>query len=186
MCSVNQQIRSWVERTCRVLGVSKGCRTANDVSTSVRSLAYTQTQAGRRIVLDTLISKHWQPIMRVTSSAAGGWVALTASQPRTSAQGDLKLCLSLTARPHTYRCFHTHNTQTHMQTSLQLCFKVDFSSRREDDETCLTGWHTEEIQYWAVVDWGLWVGALQRAVVPARRGGGRSLRGEFKPDVSTK
>lgn len=108
--------------------LSKRFGTINDVSTSLNSSAfppwvsltllnthtqmqaYTQTQAGKEIAIGTLIAKHWQLIMRVTSSVASGWVVLTASQHCVSARGDLKRCLSLTARPRTYRCFHTHNT----------------------------------------------------------------------------
>lgn len=148
--------------------------------------AYTQTQAGKEIAVYTLISKHWQLIMRVTSSAASGWVVLTASQPRVSAQGDLKRCLGLTAGPRTYRCFHTHNTRTHiyMHTSPQLRFKVDFSCRREETKMCLKSWHMEKTQYWALVYWGLWVvsGWDTESCCTSQLGGGRSFRREFKPN----
>lgn len=179
--------------------LSKRFGTINDVSTSLNSSAfppwvsltllnthtqmqaYTQTQAGKEIAIGTLISKHWQLIMRVTSSVASGWVVLTASQHCVSARGDLKRCLSLTARPRTYRCFHTHNTHTYAQTSQRLRFKVDFCGG--EDKICLKSWHMEETQYWALVYWGLWVvsGWYTESCCSSQLRGGLSLRREFKP-----
>lgn len=144
--------------------------------------AYTQTQAGKEIAIGTLISKHWQLIMRVTSSVASGWVVLTASQHCVSARGDLKRCLSLTARPRTYRCFHTHNTH--------ICADVA--------ATTLQGWllwgggqdlfevlthGRDTILSFGVLGLmsGEWVIGYTESCCSSQLRGGLSLRREFKP-----
>lgn len=145
--------------------------------------SYTQTRAVKKIEVDTLISKHWQLIMRVTSSAASGWVVLTASQPCVSAQGGFKAPPRLDSRATHLQMFQ-RSQYTYMHTFRQLRFKVDFSSRREEDTMCLKSWHMEETQYWALVYWGLWVvsGWCTESCSNSQMGGGRSLRREFEPN----
>ncbi len=140
--------------------------------------AYTQTQVGEEIAVDTLISKHWQLIMRVTSSAASGWELLTASQPCMSAQGDLKRCRGLTAGPRTYRCFHTHDTDTHTHTHTHtyICphrwncaprLTSVVGGRRTRCVWSLDTWKRHTIELWCIGAYERGVGDIQRTAVPA-------------------
>lgn len=136
------------------------------------------------MAVETLISKHWQLIIRVTSSAASGWVVLTASQPCVSAQGGFQALPWLDSQATHLQMFsHSQHTHRDAHTSPQLCFKVDFSSRREEDKICLKSWHMEDTQYWALVYWGLWVvsGWYTESGCSSQLGWGRRLRRELKP-----
>lgn len=168
--------------------LSKRFGTINDVSTSLNSSAfppwvsltllnthtqmqaYTQTQAGKEIAIGTLISKHWQLIMRVTSSVASGWVVLTASQHCVSARGDLKRCLSLTARPRTYRCFHTHNTHICADVAATTLQGWLLWGGRTRSVWSLDTWKRHNIELWCIGAYEWWVGDIQRAAVAANWG----------------